>query len=825
MASDGVSRFGRLLRRHREAAALSQAGLAERAGLSERGISDLERGRRKNPRLETVRLLAEALGLAADDRAALLAAARQPVAPKPAPVSRSTVPIPPTSLIGREREVATAVALLRREDVRLVTLTGPGGVGKTRLAVAAASGTGRAFADGVRFVPLAPVRDTRLVTSVITHTLGLPDGNEPALDQLLRHFRDRHLLLVLDNLEHLLAAAPQISILLAACPDLAVLATSRERLHLDGEHEFPVSPLATPECSRPSSTEALASVAAVRLFVERARDIDPAFALTDDNASAVAEICRRLDGLPLAIELAAARTKVLPPRALLARLERRLPLLTGERRDAPERQRTLRDTIAWSYDLLTPAERTFFRRLAVFVGGLTLEAAAAVVWAIAAGEPGGHEASITNSGHSDDAELDRQTSTLNLITSLVDKSLLRRDEREGGAAAAEPRFEMLETVREFALERLEGSGELAAARQAHADYFLMLAERAEPEVVGREQGLWLERLTAEIGNMRAALDWALDRGAGSSEISLRLAGALWTFWYMSARNREGRQWLERALAASEDTITAPRARALMSLGTVFATLSEFARAEPLLEAAATAWQALGNSSGTGRALQILSQTLQQQNDHDRAMPLLEQSLTLYGPPGEGLPEDQPWLGLALGQLADAALAAGDIDRGLGLAEEGLAFQRALGSQPGIGYGLFYYAMALTARGEDARAIAAYQESISRQWEQGDKWSIMFFLPWLLALALKQGSSEQVARLAGAFEVLHEEFGHPLAPRQAVIHEQVLATARAALGRTAFAAARAAGRALSLEQAVAEAMALAAAGIEGAEQLTSSVPDS
>ena len=382
MATTSTSTFGALLRHHRLAAGLTQEALAERAGVSARGVQDLERGVRLAPRAETLRLLADALALDGAARAGLIAAAHpeliSPPTARAVPLRQAALPVPATPLVGREGDVAAACALLRRPEVRLLTLTGPGGVGKTRLALAVAAELAGDFADGVAWIELAPTRDPALVPAVLAGVLGVRESGERPLAELLAlALADRQLLLVLDNLEHLLAAAPLLAQLLAVGPHLTLLTTSRVRLRLRGEQELPVLPLALPAATEivQPPLAGLAGVAAVRLFVERAGEVHHEFALTPENAPAVAAICRRLDGLPLAIELAAARVKLLPPAALLARLERRLPLLTGGARDLPPRQQTMRDTIAWSYDLLSEPEQTLFRHLAVFTGGCTLEAA------------------------------------------------------------------------------------------------------------------------------------------------------------------------------------------------------------------------------------------------------------------------------------------------------------------------------------------------------------------------------------------------------------------------------------------------------------------
>src|SRR5215203_2947225 len=443
--------FGAVLRQFRTAAALSQAELAERAGLSERGISDLERSVRRAPHLTTIRLLADALKLTPPDQQTLLAAARQASGSEmPAGALAWFAPLPAllTSLVGRERELAALATLVVRPDGRLITLTGPGGSGKTRLALEAGRTLLRDFGDGVVFVDLTPLTDAALVLPTIASTLGVREQMGYRLvETLINVLASKHLLLLLDNCEQVLDAAPEIAELLVASPDLSIIATSREPLRMRGERVVPVLPLPVPAADGPLVVEELACVPSVALFVERATASYPAFALTADTASAVAAICRRLDGLPLAIELAAARINVLPPASLLARLERRLPLLAGGGRDLPARQRTMRDAIAWSYDLLSSAEQALFRHLAVFAGGFTLVAVEAV------------------------AAPDRNLPVLDGVVALVEQSLVR----QMPGIDDEPRYQMLETVREFGLEQLDASGELDEARAQHAEHYLRLS--------------------------------------------------------------------------------------------------------------------------------------------------------------------------------------------------------------------------------------------------------------------------------------------------------------------------------------------------------------
>jgi len=555
------------------------------------------------------------------------------------------LPAAPTPLVGRDREVAAVAGLLREASVRLLTLTGPGGVGKTRLALAVAAEVADAFPDGVRFVALAPVADPGLVVPAIAQALGVRDaGPEPLADRLAAYLRGKRLLLVLDNFEHLIAAGPLVADLLARCPGLAVLATSRERLRLGGEREVAVPPLPLPDRGAPSAA-AVGENPAVRLFVARVQDVDPGFALGDEHAAAVAEICRRLDGLPLAIELAAARTKILPPAALLARLEPRLPLLVGGNREAPARQQTLRAAIAWSHDLLSPNEQRLFRRLAVFAGGFTLEAAEAV--ATAAGDPG--------------------IDVLDGVASLVDKNLLRREGRSG----TEPRFWMLETIREFALEHL-AAGEAKETRAALAARCLAVAEEAACHLLGPEQESWLDLLQRENDNLRAALAWAL---AEAPETALRLGAALWIFWIKRAYPSEGQAWLEEALARGTDVPAASRIEVLLGAGALTANQGDFPRAIALLEEGLALCHQLGAGPSAARTLTLLGNVAFYRGEYREAASLLEEALSLFADR-----QDEPWAAMAATHLGAALTGLGDAASGVALYEQGLVRQRAAGDR-------------------------------------------------------------------------------------------------------------------------------------------------
>jgi predicted ATPase/class 3 adenylate cyclase/Tfp pilus assembly protein PilF len=765
-----------------------------------------------------------------------------------------------TPLIGRAEEVVTVCDRLRRAGVRLLTLTGAGGIGKTRLALQVGAEVLDDFADGVYFVDLAPVSDPSLVASTIAQALGLQEtGDQPLVERLTAYLKSKQLLLVLDNFEHIVDAAALVEELLVAAPHLKVLITSRMVLHLYGEHEIVVPLLAVPDPTRLPPLNRLSQYDAVRLFIERAQAVKADFTLTNVNAPAVAAICARLDGLPLAIELAAVRTKLFAPDALLTRLSSRLQLLTGGARTLPARQQTLRNTIDWSYNLLDMNEQRLFTRLGIFVGSSTLEAVEAIC----------------------NAHADLGMEVLDGLASLVDKSLLRPVE----ASNNEARFTMLETIREYALERLEACGEAGAVQRQYAAYYLRLVEQAEPQLWAAEQGAWLAQLDREHDHLRALLAWS-QTSDGDLQLGLQLVGALWPFWHLRGYMSEGGSWLAGLLARPHhsDAWSSMRAKALYGAGVLATDQGDYIRAVAFCDESLTlfrdlgdqlgmAWSLnqlafvalnqgydvqatvhsqeslalfrdLGDQRGIAQSLDHLGRLVRNQGDYKRATTLFQASLILFREVGDqrgvansirslgnmawtqgdyaaahtlfeeslrlfGELGDNRGTALALTNLGLVAREQGDYATARTFFEESLTLQRELGNKNGIAHSLFALGTVAYRQGDDAGARALLEESLELFHRVADLAHLALTLAMLARLASvggAEGQLERAARLLGAVEALCEIVGMPL-PWVRSDYERGVGSAQMdeAAFAAAFAAAWAAGRAMSLEQAIAEAL--------------------
>jgi predicted ATPase/transcriptional regulator with XRE-family HTH domain len=785
---EGTVGFGAWVRQRRRALDLTQADLARQVGCSTVTLRKLEAEERR-PSRQMAQRLAERLGVPAEAQAAFWRFARgDPWAWPERPAEsgawaaqrrrRAPLPSPLTPLIGREDETNAILGYLAIPSTRVLTLVGPPGIGKTRLAVhaAAALAVGRAGAggrEGVGFVSLAPVADPELVGATILQALGLEEsGTRPAMEQLAQGLGDRELLLVLDNFEHLLAAAPLLVPLLAACPGLKVLATSRAALRVYGERVFPVPPLAVPTGAAAEPEAVLARYAAVRLFVERARDVSPDFSLNETNLAAVTGLCARLDGLPLAIELAAARVGQFSPQALQEGLSGAALLRADGLRGRPDRQRTLQQAIGWSYALLGPAEQAALARLGVFAGGFSLAAAQAVA--------GGEGLRVER------------------LEALVDHSLLQRQAgpRDPGQ---EPRYALLATVREFARERLAARGEAEEARGRHAVYYRTLAEGAAPHLTGADQKAWLAHLADHLDDLRAAFEWSL-AGGGERETALRLQAALHWFWIRSGRLSEGWQWSARCLAAGEAGGPARLWAALLYVAGEQAYFrGEYATARAWLEESLARFRALGDALEVARVLGILAMGYTGEGDLAQAERLQAEGLEL------AYHWRDDWLiGTGLMNLAEMQRNRGLAAEVEPLQAEGLACLRRAGDK-------MFTAMLLDNMGQVAQYLGDYERA-QRRHREGlalfraleDYRGLAMALERLAGLAARLGRPVRAARLLGGAQVLRESVGAPIEMVDRADHAQTVALAQAGQDPAAFAAAWAEGRALGLEALLAEA---------------------
>lgn len=676
----------------------------------------------------------------------------------------NNLPTQLTSFVGREREVREASQLLSTS--RLLTLTGPGGTGKTRLSLQVGAEMVDAFSGGAFFVPLAATRDPESVPSAILQALTLQEvGGRPPAEILTEHLREREVLLILDNFEQILAAGPFVSQLLRGAPRLKVLVTSRAALGVSGEQEYPVPPLGVPDPAHLPDPAALSQYESVALFILRAMAVKPDFAVTNENAPAVAEITTRLDGLPLAIELAAARIRVLSPQAILARLGDRLGLLAGGARDLPARQQTLRGAIAWSYDLLNEAEQKLLARLSVFSGGATLEEAEAVC--------GPHLGVDVFDG----------------LDALVGQSLLRHEEGRLGQV----RFFMLETIREYAAERLEESGSTGELHRRHVSVFLALAERAEPYLTGRTQREWLDRLEVEHDNFRAALDWAVDGQEAAT--ALRLAAALWRFWQMRGGLIEGEGWLEVVLGLPGGAgHPAARARALEAAGGIAHWRADFERAHPLYLEALAIQREFGDPAAVANALYNLSFPLFFE-DVAGATAALDESLSIY----RSL-DDRPGIAKAIWGLAAAYMVNRDYERARPMIEESLAIFRNLDDPFGTGWALHELGGVALKTGDLATARSSYHEGVRIFIDAGDLSGMVFFLRDLAELAMAEGDRERSIRLLGAADAHGKSSGTGLAEQDAQMRGS-LRPGEHELTGSDLAALWAEGKEMSLDEAV------------------------
>jgi predicted ATPase/transcriptional regulator with XRE-family HTH domain len=877
--------FGQWLRQRRRSHDLTQTELARQVGCAVGTLRNIEADDAR-PSKQLAARLARVLGVAEDDVPAVVAFARGsgpapdatgaayalPLSPAASTAGASRTPRTPhpnlpaqlTTLIGRTREVDEVRALLLRPDVRLVTLTGSGGTGKTRVAVQVVAGLPDSFPDGIYFVDLAAITDPDLVLATVAQTLGVADGGQPLGARLAAALRDQSLLLLLDNFEQVVEAGPAVVGVLAACPDVKALITSRVALGVAGEYAWPVPPLPLPDRAHLPPFEQITQYESVRLFSERAYAANPAFAITTGNAPAVAEICYQLDGLPLAIELVAAWARLFEPRALLARLDHRLTYLTGGGRDRPTRQQTMRNTIDWSYRLLTPAEQLLFRRVSVFMGGATLPAIDAVC--------GGDGDVVAR------------------VSALASQSLLRILPGSSDGVESEPRIGMFETIREYALEQLAASPEAETIRRRHADYFMALAVEAAAQWTTPTVDAWIEKLNRENDNMRAALQWARDGGNGL--IGLRLAGALWKFWQGYGYTSEGRVWLDHLLTLDDphpdSTTMVARLCGLQAAAWLASGQNDDAHATQLLDQSMLLRRALRETTGEtnplvnaarqartegqyrqavaaleealsrhrmlrerirhgdadlglafydlGLVLRVLGLVRREQGAFAQAAALFDENLTMqrrfgdregtafallgladvardlgdaarvreYGEESLAILRDlriQWAIGFALNTLAQAAYVDGDLARAFALIDESVALFRELKAYSSLAEVLITQGYIVGARGNATAAYEALAGALRLAWAVGPRVMAAAALEGLAGLEIARGQARRTIQLLAAASALRARMGTPVRPVDRPAVDRALAAARAALGADDFAAIWAEAEALPPEQIV------------------------
>ena len=758
--------LGLALKKLRAAAGMTQEELADRAGISARTVSDVERGLRTFVQGDTARRLAAALGMSEQERVRFDALARGAVADAQSP---GDLPVPPTRLLGRSGELASVIAWVRDAQVRLLTLTGPGGIGKTRLALEAAARARALFGGGVYFVSLGELRDAALVASELAKVIGVVESGPEFVELLSRRLAGRRALVVMDTFEHLTPAVPLVYSLLLGCPQTSFLVTSRSALRLRGEHEYPVPPLELPSATRDIGPEDVDRWPATALFWERAQAVRPGLDLDAETASVITEICRRLDGLPLAIELAAARVRHLPLAAILKQLEHRLEFLVGGPLDLPLRQRAIRDTIGWSHDLLGSREQRLFRRLSVFAGGWSLDALADVVGSADADDP------------------------LHGISALVDQSLVVLEPRR-----LEPRYDMLDIVREYAAVRLSDAGETAEVECRHALHYLALAERAEPHLVRSRDREWFERLDVDRGNLRRGMAWTIDHG--ESVLALRYTVALWRYWRQLGEFAEGRRWSTAALAVAGEAAPSLRAKALWGAAALALPQADHVRMAELAAEAIGLAHRSDDPMDLRNALTVHGMVAMCRGRYRDAIEPYTESVAICRALGTS------WqLATSHLNLADALLHSGRVEDAVAGFRQALQLYRELGDDIFAARVINHIAHAALARHDDAQADRLARDALACFADHGERQGIAEVLDTMAAVAAARSDADRAATIAGAAAAIRETIASRTAPFDVAITGPLLRHVEASVSEERWHRCRAEGQ--SLEQAAAVAYAL------------------